>query len=121
MASNFELYKKECKWVIFYEHSNKRGAKTKIVGIYNRENTDLLLGIIKWYGPFRRYSFFPEGNMVFEKQCMTDILGVMDELEEMRKSLSVAGKKLSEKKGEDAEWKEMKESTSGMHNTGYAW
>jgi len=31
------------------------------------------LGVIKWYGSWRQYAFFPEPETVFNKECMEDI------------------------------------------------
>lgn len=31
------------------------------------------LGIVKWFGSWRRYAFFPKADTVFEKDCLRDI------------------------------------------------
>lgn len=55
--------------------------KTKIFVVVNKESKTVL-GMITWHGPFRKYSFFPEPNRVFETTCMKDIAGFMDNLME---------------------------------------
>lgn len=31
------------------------------------------IGMVKWYGPWRKYCFFPMGNTVFEWVCLSEI------------------------------------------------
>lgn len=31
------------------------------------------IGQVRWYGPWRKYTFWPEPNCVFEEQCLRDI------------------------------------------------
>lgn len=65
------------KWIRFDERLST--GKTKIFTCYNKEyGTEL--GTVKWYGPFRKYSFFPEANIVFETQCLKDISSFLDKL-----------------------------------------
>lgn len=60
------------------------GNKTKMFLVVNTENEESI-GLIKWYGPFRKYSFFPNANTVFEHKCLRDITSVLEGLMEMRK------------------------------------
>jgi hypothetical protein len=32
-----------------------------------------ILGIIRWYGPWHQYCFFPEPKMVFSKEYLSEI------------------------------------------------
>lgn len=81
------------KWIKFLDittfKKNKGGhivsyPKTQTFLIINKES-DFKLGVIKWYGPFRQYSFFPEPNTVFEKTCLKDITQFIIDLMEERK------------------------------------
>ena len=36
--------------------------------------TGLRLGMIKWFGRWRQYSFFPENETVFNGVCLDDII-----------------------------------------------
>lgn len=87
------------KWIKFIDYTepkkNKSGKivgypKTKTFLIRNKDN-DFVLGIIKWYGPFRQYSFFPEPNTVFEKTCLGDITKFIIALMEERKRIKTSG------------------------------
>lgn len=89
------------KWLKFIDYTvakkNKRGhmlnsqPKTNTYVVRNKES-ETVLGIIKWYGPFRQYSFFPEPDMVFEKTCLTDLSNFLKKIEEERKSLNAKEK-----------------------------
>ncbi len=43
------------------------------------------LGVIKWFGRWRQYSFFPELDTIWNKGCLQDIILFIDELMEDRK------------------------------------
>ena len=48
------------------------GQKIKIIGVWSKKNANRL-GIIKWYGPWRQYAFFPENDTLFNVDCLADI------------------------------------------------
>ena len=41
-----------------------------------RRNT--VLGWIKWHGAWFRYAFFPESNTIFDAECMSEIIKVLN-------------------------------------------
>jgi hypothetical protein len=47
--------------------------KTKVYEILSKLH-GFRLGIIKWYGAWRQYCFFPERDTIFNTQCMQDIM-----------------------------------------------
>ncbi len=47
-------------------------GKTSIWRIVDRGNGTL--GIIKWFGRWRCYAFFPETNTVFNADCMSELV-----------------------------------------------
>lgn len=69
------------KWIDFIE-TTPPAIKTKRYSVLSKEKH--YLGEIKWYGPFRKYSFFPQSGTVFEIQCMTDIINFIKFLTEKR-------------------------------------
>jgi len=73
------------KWVVFVEDSDPK-QKTKKFLVCNKDNGSYL-GVVKWFGSFRQYSFFPESDCVFEKTCMRDIADFMDKLMQERKKV----------------------------------
>lgn len=65
------------KWIEFIKtHST---GKTESFDCYNHEFGSFL-GVVKWYGSFRKYSFFPQPNIVFESTCLKDIADFLDKL-----------------------------------------
>lgn len=78
------------KWIYFMEYDPFR-----IDGRINRKKTTMYwvmsksdkarLGEIKWYGPWRKYAFFPEVETVFETTCLRDIVEFIIELMDKRK------------------------------------
>lgn len=46
--------------------------KTKVVGVWSKRSSDRL-GLIKWYGKWRQYAFFPENDTLFNVECLNDI------------------------------------------------
>ena len=43
------------------------------------------LGIIKWYGPWREYCFFPITNTIFSDECLLAIVEFLESLEKERR------------------------------------
>lgn len=66
----------------------ERKPKTVGIIIFSKDN-GVPIGRIEWYGPFRKYSFFPESDTVYETVCLGDIKRMIDELELIRKNKNV--------------------------------
>jgi len=45
--------------------------KTKTWNIWS--NKGAFLGIIKWFGQWRKYAFFPAPETIFEEVCLSEI------------------------------------------------
>lgn len=37
------------------------------------------IGVVKWYGPWRKYCFFPMAEAVYEQVCLRDIANFCEE------------------------------------------
>jgi hypothetical protein len=46
--------------------------KTSMWHVYAKAGR-MFLGTIKWYGAWRGYALFPEGNTIFEQKCLREI------------------------------------------------
>lgn len=46
--------------------------KTKVWAVTSKYD-DFLLGYVLWFAKWRKYSFAPEPNTVFEQDCLRDI------------------------------------------------
>lgn len=64
------------KWIIFNEVEIK--PKTSVWGIVT--NDGIPLGQIKWFAQWRKYSFFPNADTVFEKTCLMEIVNFIEKL-----------------------------------------
>lgn len=54
-------------------------GKTEIWCIYSKRSNDLL-GVIKWFGRWRQYAFFPEPGTIWNIDCLSTVnlwIGVM--------------------------------------------
>jgi hypothetical protein len=63
-----------------------KGRKTHIYSLHEIGNEDYELGQIAWYGPWRKFCFFTNGGMVFDKGCMQQIIVWVDILNEDHKN-----------------------------------
>jgi hypothetical protein len=62
--------KDKAKWISFYFLLDT--GKTKIWEVMSK-GQGAILGVIKWYGAWRKYSFSPRSNTIFEEKCLRDI------------------------------------------------
>jgi hypothetical protein len=51
----------------------EKKPKTKVIGVWSKKSANRL-GIIKWFGRWRQYAFFPETGTVFNTECLNDIV-----------------------------------------------
>lgn len=59
------------KYLEFKELQSK--PKTKVISVDSKLHGNTL-GIIKWYGAWRQYAFFPEYGTLFNTECLDDII-----------------------------------------------
>jgi hypothetical protein len=59
--------------------------KTYIVNVYSRQHRSLL-GIIRWYGAWRQYAFFPTDKTIWNTDCLEEIQEKINELMNERKA-----------------------------------
>jgi hypothetical protein len=71
------------KWIEFVDVT-PGASKTMRFMVINKQNHNAL-GEIKWYSAFRKYSFFPLYDTVYESQCLSDITRFLNQLMEERK------------------------------------
>jgi len=75
---------KETQYLIFEDQEIPK-KKTKVINVVNI-NADEVIGVIKWYGPWRQYCFFPEFDTVWNITCLTDVNDVIQKLMKDRKT-----------------------------------
>lgn len=50
--------------------------RTKVIEIISKRGKERL-GIIKWFGRWRQYAFFPVAGTIFNVECLNDIISFM--------------------------------------------
>jgi len=50
----------------------ERKPKTSVIDVISKLH-GYRLGIIKWFGRWRQYAFFPEDGTIFNVECLNDI------------------------------------------------
>lgn len=54
------------------EATTPAGFKTKIWEITTKDRKSLL-GLVKWYAPWRKYTFFPTQGSLFDNACLLEL------------------------------------------------
>jgi len=83
------------KYLRFEMEDKAPGKKTYNTKVYSAQYGNLL-GVIRWYGPWRQYAFFPESSTLYSAGCLQDIQNHIIFLMERRrheKSLENKGRK----------------------------
>ena len=57
----------------------ERKPKTNVISVESKLHGNGL-GVIKWYGAWRQYAFFPENGTLFNTECLNDIISYIKEL-----------------------------------------
>ena len=57
----------------------ERKPKTQVIEVISKRHGNRL-GIIKWFGRWRRYALFPEPAIVFDAECLNDIVSYIEKL-----------------------------------------
>jgi hypothetical protein len=64
------------KYFVIDEHGPKPGCKTPRYLVRNKSQ-DAILGIIKWYGAWRQFCFFPQPETVWSTGCLAGLQQAM--------------------------------------------
>jgi len=59
-------------YVRFEEIGHSSSGKTRIWAVRNLQGL-AILGVIKWYAPWRRYAFFPQSGTLYDAGCLKEI------------------------------------------------
>ena len=70
------------KWINF--SMVKDTGKTKVWNVWPKED-GTILGVVKWYGSWRGYAFFPAPNTLFEKTCLRDIADFLEQQNQLHR------------------------------------
>jgi len=77
-----ETQKTFSEWIDFVEIEKKpKTSAWKVVSKHGGK----ALGIIKWYGPWRQYCFFPDFSTLYSRMCLGDITSFIEKQMQLRK------------------------------------
>ncbi len=65
----------DTEYLVFSDVS-REGRKTKIINIDSARSGDPL-GEIRWHGPWRQYTFWPESNTIWNPGCLSSVMEVI--------------------------------------------
>ena len=63
-------------FITIHKLPKEAGRITETYNVRSRKG-GLLLGQIKWYGPWRAFTFYPEGNTVFDFKCLGELQTIL--------------------------------------------
>jgi len=69
--------KTETKYLRFVMAEQK--TKTQVWHIISKKWGNVL-GVIRWYGPWRQYVFYPEKDTIWNKDCLDDVKNFLQDL-----------------------------------------
>jgi hypothetical protein len=75
--SDTTLAQRQTEYLLFVEVPNP-GMKTRAWVVRGLRNMHTL-GVIRWYGRWRQFVFYPEPNSLFNKGCLSDINTFLDD------------------------------------------
>ena len=58
--------------------TDSKTGKTKVFEVLTLDNK-IILGYIKWHGAWRKYTFHPESNTLFDNKCMIELARICEE------------------------------------------
>jgi hypothetical protein len=76
----------QSEYLAFREHplSAANGRKTRVIEIISKRSNDVL-GVIRWYGAWRQYAFFPSDLSIWNSGCLADVQEAIHLLMEERR------------------------------------
>lgn len=72
------------RYLHFFEEDNG-DRKTKIIGVYSINHGNQL-GVIKWFGRWRQYAFYPSADTIWNPECLKAINDEIAKLMEARRN-----------------------------------
>jgi hypothetical protein len=66
------------KWIGFQLEERRSGAKTDTWHVWSLKEPRAHLGIVKWYGGWAKYVFFPGAATLYEEDCLRDLAAFIE-------------------------------------------
>jgi hypothetical protein len=61
------------KYIDFIDAGSSESGKTKLWHVVPKQGDGSPIGLIHWYGPWRKYCFSPHHDTIYEQVCLRDI------------------------------------------------
>jgi hypothetical protein len=61
--------------------------KTQTFSVYSIGRRGAFLGVIKWYGPWRQYVFYPHASTLFNAGCLRELEYELGDLNTLHRAL----------------------------------
>lgn len=71
------------KWLEIRSNGQSTSGKTFVFGVYTKPAGEFL-GVIRWYGAWRKYAFFPETQTLYEQDCLRDIAQFLEDAKNLK-------------------------------------
>lgn len=71
------------------EYRNIRSSDSGKTSIFDVFSGDQMLGEIRWYAPWRRYCFYPKDNTLFDRNCLLEVIAMIDQQMQARRGADV--------------------------------
>jgi hypothetical protein len=84
---------KETEYLRFIEFQKKE--KTRVIAVMNKHHQEII-GMIKWFGRWRQYCFFPSSETIWNINCLCDINSIITMLADERKKKAIVNTDASE-------------------------
>jgi len=68
----YDVPRKTYEYIYFQIEPPQNKKKTRIWKCHNKSSGDVL-GVAKWYGPWRQYCFYPNDGTIFNGGCLDNI------------------------------------------------
>lgn len=76
---------------IWFVKGENPGKKTNIYQVQSLVGQSfIVIGFIRWHGPWRKYCYFPQPETIYDKGCLRDIANFCDDETEKHKDLKRA-------------------------------
>ena len=72
-----------------FKDETPEGRKTRIIGVYSARHGDWL-GMIRWYGAWRQYTFHTAAGSIWNTECLKSIIAKVQEMNDERKAVANA-------------------------------
>lgn len=77
----------ETRYLAFVKLASVAKIKTDVWDVRSVTRPGLVLGQVRWYGPWRQYCFWPARETVFNRECLESIESFIGKLMEERRAM----------------------------------